>query len=64
MHFLHMAWLNFKGQRAAFNLEEFLLLEMRFCFALIYASFLLEVAFVQSMHMEEFVPLWLGRLPK
>lgn len=27
MHFLHMAWLNFKGQRAAFNLEEFLLLE-------------------------------------
>lgn len=27
MHFIHMAWLNFKGQRAAFNLEEFLLLE-------------------------------------
>lgn len=25
--FLHMSWLNFKGQRAAFNFEEFILLE-------------------------------------
>ena len=32
MHFLHMAWLNFKGQRAAFNLEEFLLLETAYPF--------------------------------
>lgn len=32
MHFLHMAWLNFKGQRAAFNLEEFLLLETGYPF--------------------------------
>lgn len=27
MNFLHMAWIDFKGQRAAFRLEEFLLLE-------------------------------------
>ena len=32
MHFMHMAWLNFKGQRAAFNLEEFLLLETAYPF--------------------------------
>lgn len=32
MHFLHMAWLNFKGQRAAFNLEEFLLMETAYPF--------------------------------
>lgn len=32
MHFLHMSWLNFKGQRAAFNLEEFLLLETAYPF--------------------------------
>ena len=32
MHFIHMAWLNFKGQRAAFNLEEFLLLETAYPF--------------------------------
>ena len=32
MHFLHMAWLNFKGQRAAFHLEEFLLLETAYPF--------------------------------
>lgn len=27
LHFFYMSWLDFKGQRAAFNLEEFLLLE-------------------------------------
>lgn len=32
MHFLHMSWLNFKGQRAAFNLEEFLLLDTGYPF--------------------------------
>lgn len=32
MHFIYMAWLNFKGQRAAFNLEEFLLLETAYPF--------------------------------
>ncbi|MBQ6844333.1 MAG: ABC transporter permease [Agathobacter sp.] len=32
MLFLKMAWLNFKGQRAAFNLEEFLLLETAYPF--------------------------------
>lgn len=32
MHFLRMSWLNFKGQRAAFNLEEFLLLETLYPF--------------------------------
>lgn len=32
MHFFHMSWLNFKGQRAAFNLEEFLLLETAYPF--------------------------------
>lgn len=32
MHFLHMSWLNFKGQRAAFNLEEFLLLDTMYPF--------------------------------
>lgn len=32
MHFLQMAWLNFKGQRAAFNLEEFLLMETAYPF--------------------------------
>ena len=32
MHFLRMAWLNFKGQRVAFNLEEFLLLETAYPF--------------------------------
>ncbi len=32
MYFIHMAWLNFKGQRAAFNLEEFLLLETAYPF--------------------------------
>lgn len=32
MHFLHMSWLNFKGQRAAFNLEEFLLMETAYPF--------------------------------
>ena len=32
MHFLHMAWLNFKGQRAAFNFEEFVLLDTAYPF--------------------------------
>mgnify|MGYP003296083327 CR=1 FL=1 len=32
MHFLRMAWLNFKGQRAAFSLEEFLLMETAYPF--------------------------------
>ena len=32
MHFLHMAWLNFKGQRAAFNFEEFILLDTAYPF--------------------------------
>lgn len=32
MHFLHMSWLNFKGQRAAFNLEEFLLMDTAYPF--------------------------------
>lgn len=32
MHFLHMSWLNFKGQRAAFNFEEFLLLDTAYPF--------------------------------
>lgn len=32
MHFLQMAWLNFKGQRAAFSLEEFLLMETAYPF--------------------------------
>lgn len=32
MYFFHMAWLNFKGQRAAFNLEEFLLMETAYPF--------------------------------
>lgn len=32
MHFLQMAWLNFKGQRAAFRLEEFLLMETAYPF--------------------------------
>lgn len=32
MQFLRMSWINFKGQRAAFNLEEFLLLETMYPF--------------------------------
>ena len=32
MHFLHMSWLNFKGQRAAFNFEEFILLDTAYPF--------------------------------
>lgn len=30
--FLHMSWLNFKGQRAAFDFEEFILLEVAYPF--------------------------------
>lgn len=32
MHFLHMAWLEFKGHKAAFNLEEYILLETLYPF--------------------------------
>ena len=32
MHFLHMSWLNFKGQRAAFDFEEFILLDTAYPF--------------------------------
>ena len=32
MQFLRMAWLNFKGQRAAFNLEEFVLMQTLYPF--------------------------------
>ena len=32
MHFLHMSWLNFKGQRAAFNFEEFILMDTAYPF--------------------------------
>lgn len=32
MQFLRMSWLNFKGQRAAFNIEEFILLETLYPF--------------------------------
>jgi len=32
MHFLHMSWLNFKGQRAAFHFEEFILLDTAYPF--------------------------------